>query len=465
MIPALLALIVGCGARLPAELSACEDTPCREAWVVDRWPSDPDATLAALDAVEDPVERIVLVTKLVETWPGETSSLCNRLTQGPARTRCERINSRPHLRSDPPEPPSGSARAAGGPRTQNIAPPPAATSAFYEIAPLAGPCSKRREPHVCYATQALREARNSAQRAAAACAAIGSPKWTSECQFSAAEMLINAKGVEGLHDAVDLCVASPPFSGNCLAHLIVMLATRTPDSTVTDPAAWASVVGVASAIEQEWSVRDPEQVGLYVDRFWSESMAMAYVATPEVTGGPLDVLPEAAWPHVRASAAFRLMELQGAARHPSLEAWVSALDAALRSRAAEAYRPPPPPPPKSKFKDELNFEQKIPGGIFQGKENLWNADLPGDEVWPATFFWGTARRTWLSDPLQDMEICLLESAGQIAYTSRGSGDKAAEGAARALLTMGQASTLPAAKWTADRILNGNLPDADPPAKP
>ena len=458
MIPALLVLALACGSRLPSELSACEDTPCREAWVVDRWPDDPETTLAALDKVEDPVERIVLVTKIVETWPGETASLCERLTQGPARTRCERINSRPHLRSDPPEPPANTRRAAGGPRTQNIAPPPANTSRFYQVAPLTGPCVNRREPHVCYSTQALREARISPQRAAAACVAMGESKWVSECQFSAAEMLINAKGIDGLHDAVDLCVASPPFAGNCLAHLIVMLATRTPDATEATPDGWKPVMRMAEAIEQEWRVRDPEQVELYVDRFWSESMAMAYVATPEVTGGPLSALPEAAWRHVRASATFRLMQLEGPGAHPTVDAWVDAVAAALDRRAAETFRPVPPPPPKSKTIDEVAFSHTIPGGIFQGKENLWNADLPGDEVWPATFFWGTARRTWLSDARQDLEICVLEAAGQLAYTSRASGDKAVEAAARALLVQGQSSTLPAAKWTADRILKNNLPD-------
>lgn len=459
MIIPFLLLLLGCEPELPDRLGDCADTPCREAWVVANWPKDNTGTLAALDGIDDPVERIVLVTRLVETWPGDTGALCQRLTQGPARTRCERINNRPHLRTDPPDPPSSAPRTAGGPRAQNIAPPAPSTSPFYEVAPLAGPCAQRREQHVCYATQALREARQDASRAAAACAGIRDAKWVSECRFSAAEMLINARGVQGLRDATDLCVASPPFTGNCLAHMLVMLANRTPDSTETDGRAWEPILASAAGVEAEWKRRDPERADLYVDRFWSESLSLAYAATPEVTGAPLDHLPEGAVRHVHAGATFRLMELKGPAAFPTVSAWVDAVQAALLTRSATPYHPPPPPPPKSKKQDELLAESNVPGGMFQGKENLWDGDMAGDEAWPATFFWGTARRTWLPDARADIEICVLESAGQIAYTAHGKGDKASERAARALLEQGRSSTLPAAAWTAGRIIDRNLPKA------
>ena len=100
--------------------------------------------------------------------------------------------------------------------------------------------------------------------------------------------------------------------------------SRTPDATEATPDGWKPVMRMAEAIEQEWRVRDPEQVELYVDRFWSESMAMAYVGTPDVTGGPLSALPEGAWRHVRASATFRLMQLEGPGAHPTVHAWVDA---------------------------------------------------------------------------------------------------------------------------------------------
>lgn len=453
----LLLGLLGCGARLPERLADCADAECRQAWMLDRWTKDQGAAREALNQVEDPVERVILVTKLVETWPGETDSLCKTLAAGPGRTRCERINSRPHLQTEPPDPPVAKPREAGGPRAQNIAPPAPETSPFYKVQPLLGPCAQRREKHVCYATQALREARQDTSRAASACAGIGEAKWIAECQFSAAEMLINARGDAGFRDSIDLCIASPPFTGNCIAHMLVMLASRTPDATERDPAAWAPLVSSGQTVEAEWRRRDPERADLYVDRFWSEAMSAAYAGTPQVTGGPLDGLPEVAGRHIRAGATLRLMELEGVRAHPSLQAWVDAVKLALSERAEATYRPVPPPPPNRKSVEDLEIASSVPGGLFQGRENLWDGDRPGDEVYSATFFWGTARRTWSANPDEDLLICVLESAGQVAYTSRGSGDKAAETAARALLEEGRTSTVSAAAWTAQRILERELP--------
>lgn len=450
LVPALLALLA-CGSRLPERIEDCPDTTCREEWLLERYAQDPDEAAEALERVEDPVERVVLVTRLVETWPGRTRALCNKVAPGPARTRCERINGRPHLQSDPPKLEStGRPRAAGGPSTPDLPAPSPATSPYHGVEPVQGPCAQRQEPRVCYATQALRDVREDPRRAAAACAGLQDQKWVSECLFSAAEMLASSRRTEGLTAASDLCVAAVPFSSNCLAHLIIILARQSPDATERDPAAWAPLNHTADAIAAHWQQRYPEYVDLHLDRFWSEVMSLAYGNTPEVTGGPLEGVPERARRHVRAAAALRLMELQGVRAQPTIAAWIDAVEAALAARAEQTWRPPPLVQPKQRERGEEN-KQPQGAGMFLGKENFWREDLEGDEAWPATFYWGTGRRTWTDEVRQDLAICVLEAAAQMAFRAQQKGDKPALDHARALVREGMSSPEPAVRWTAERL--------------
>lgn len=464
MIGWLLLGLFACGDGLPDRIEDCPDEACRLSWVLDAYGRDPDRAVAAIDTIADPVERVVVVTRVVETWPGRTRELCSKLTSGPPRTRCERINGRPHLQTDPPDRKT-TARAAGGPSSAALPTPNPASSPYYGVKTGPGPCQQRREPHVCYATQAMREALADPGKAAAACAGIEEQKWSSECLFSAAEMLVNARGVEGIAGASDLCIAAVPFSANCLAHVLVMLAKTTPDATEARPDQWAPLVPVAEALAAYWSARSPENADLFVDRFWSETMSLAYADTPQVTGGPIDALPARVMPHVRAAAAYRLMELDGLGAREGLAAWTDALEAALALRADEAHQKPRPtdprPPPRGPERGRPEADDTVlarsGAALFQGKLNFWDEDRPGDEALPAIFYWGTARRTYSADARTDLGICVLEAAAQHANLAAKKGDRAAVERARALLVEGAASADPATRWTAERLLAAALP--------
>ncbi len=457
MIAALLSLLLACGLGSPERIEDCPDEKCRLDWVLERYERDPEGAIAGVEKVEDPVERVVIVTRIVETWPGRTQKLCSMLTLGPPRTRCERINGRPHLQSNPPVR-DATLRPAGGPSSSSLPTPSPERSPYYGAPAAKGPCFTRREPHVCYATQALRDALKNPMDAARACAGIPDQKWHSECLFSAAEMLVNARQISGLEGANDLCIAAVPFSSNCLAHVLVMLAKTAPDATERDPAVWAPTQETASAIERYWIQRDPSSAALFVDRYWSELMSLAYAGTPEVTGGPLDGLPERAWPQVRAAAALRLVEMEGLAAHPSLDAWTEALDLALQRRAETPYRPPAPPPANPRRAPDPQAPTPSSGvSLFQGKQNFWEEDQPGDEVWTAAFYWGTGRRAVSPDPKIDLRICALEAIAQVGSVAKTRGDMDGLARARALLGEGAASPEPVVKWTGERLLQKAVP--------
>jgi hypothetical protein len=86
-------------------------------------------------------------------------------------------------------------------------------------------------------------------------------------------------------------------------------------------------------------------------------------------------------------------------------------------------------------------------GIGEGRAH------PGDDLVPATFYWGTGRRTWSSDPRQDEAICILEAAAQSALSAKAQKDGAGFAAARRLLDEGSRSSEGPIRWTATRLLD------------
>lgn len=62
---------------------------------------DPGALGAALDTVEDPLARDLLVVRLVVDDPGRAEALCRLVTSEAATQRCQQILGRPHLRGGP----------------------------------------------------------------------------------------------------------------------------------------------------------------------------------------------------------------------------------------------------------------------------------------------------------------------------------------------------------------------------
>lgn len=420
-----------CRGGLPDTLAGCADASCRSDWVVAAWSRDRAEAVAAADQIADPVERMAVLIRLVETWPGETAQLCEKLTRGPVRQRCERIHARPHLWTAPAAS-APALRAASGPG--DIALPSLGPSAsrFADVQPLAGPCAQRRDTISCYTGQAVREVGHGAtRRAAAACAAIAVEKWRFECMFSAAEEVIETRGAEGVADSSDLCLAAGDFASNCIRHLVERLARDTPDATVTDPAVWAGVRRGADRLRETWSARDSRLAELYVGRYWSEVARFAYGWTSEVTGGPLAVLSAEAAPYVRASAAARLVALDGLQAHATLADWTDALrDALARTASASLDHP----------REDLNHDAEI----------FWPEDVGAeDSTIPAIFYMGTARRAVSPDPEVDLQLCILEAIARQGLVSTATPvDRAA---ALRIVAEGLGAADGLVRWTAARL--------------
>ena len=81
----------------PGDFAECPDAACRQFLVVEAWKGGPESVGHLLAQVEDEVELTVIMNRLRETYPDETTGLCDFLPEGLTRQRCHRIHSRPHL--------------------------------------------------------------------------------------------------------------------------------------------------------------------------------------------------------------------------------------------------------------------------------------------------------------------------------------------------------------------------------
>ncbi len=380
----MLLLLLACTAE-------CPDADCRQAEILELWPTDPTAAAEHITALADPIERVAVITTLTERHPGQTTDLCEHL-DGDARTRCRRLNHRPHLRIAPP-PPQVSRRPAPGPQTPNILPDAPEPFAGSPAIPALG-CTERTEPKSCRAQRAIEAASaGKARTAVGLCRGMpGELVWQSECVFHAAEKLLAPGGAGRLIDAGKMCQSAGEFASNCLAHLTRRVSTEAPPASTPGTGPWTPILVAAEALEGHWKTTDPEFAALTVDRLWADSLSRSYARTPEIVGNPLDLLPAAAHPHIHAAAALRML---GTAedRAGSPADWQARLTTAL---AVRAERPLPP----SDVPLEANFT------------DFWPEDAPGEETIPAAFGPGNTRRPMSTAPEADQLLAILEAAAR-----------------------------------------------------
>lgn len=392
-----LLAMAACTGR-PAELSKCPDAPCRQKWIVDHWESDRTAARAAVAGLEDPIERITAISRLIDLHPEQATELCRYLPPGLTRTRCETVSERPHLWSDRLRSNPVSHRQGGRPRGGDAVPSVKLVSALAGVKRVAVACSWRPDRSGCISRRAINAAvRGDAERAAGIClnrddGTDNGRRWLHECLFKSAEVMVNARGPHAYRDSIDLCLLAGPFVGRCLAHVTLWLAHQAPEAT-SDAKAWKPMVRAARFIEAAWADRDPDLGRVLVERFWSEAMGLAYASSPKVTGDPLDGVPPSAVEQVRGAAAVRYVQIVPDVGK-SLEADINGLEAALDRRAHGPIR-------------------KVPQMGFIGTVDLWPFDEPGDAERPAVIFDGSSRRTVSPDRSADLAICILEAAARV----------------------------------------------------
>jgi hypothetical protein len=267
---------------------------------------------------------------------------------------------------------------------------------------------------------------------AGACLAVEDRVWSQECFFQSAERWSEVTRGLRYREAVELCMGSGEFRGDCLEHILVATARRVaPRADSAGAEQWGAVGQVVEGVRKTWDTRSPtlgevpEGMGvLMADRLWSYVLHHAYHRAGVLTGTPLDFVPETVSPHVRSALTAVLYERRES--DVDLDGWVAVARGALEGRARTV--------------DAELAETAGPvldAAIHRGP--VWFVDRPGDERIPATWYLGRARRAVSSDVDADLAIGLLHAAVATPPVSTG------------LLEQGQAHPDPLVRWTADHL--------------
>ncbi|MFT5679699.1 MAG: hypothetical protein ACI8RZ_000604 [Myxococcota bacterium] len=404
----MIALLAGClgPSKPPGLLDGCE-ADCA-AVVVAAWPGDADGVTAAI--AEHPVveARIVMVSALIAAYPEQLGAdpdapLCAVLPEGGTRDRCGQLHSRPHLQLRTPSDKPTTLRPGGGPASNSIRPSRPMTSRLADTPPSAHDCGEAPDLTGCLIA-AAQEASDPGE-VVGLCGKITAESWRGECLFLAAEARV--AGEPGAYvDAASLCTLAAPFVQECHHHLIVSLAGQDDLS---------GVAASEALLVETWGSRDPYMAQITVDRLWSEAVGNRVAVSLE---GARAGLPAHAQRHLQASVVAVLLAAEGAGAH-DLAGWVARSEAVLADGAA------------------VSEEARA---LVRAVER-WPQDGPGEAVRPATFYLGTARRTFSEDATTDLAICVLEAAARVA---------GGEG----LVAEGLVHPDEAVRWTAQRLGRG-----------
>ena len=412
-----LCVVLACSTGPVEHIEQCTDLPCREAWALAHWEADPTTVIAGLKKVDDPLERTILVDRLLETGPKRTKGLCETLPKGDSAKWCRQTISRRHLwqRQNPGV--VTTSRRAGGPTASK--PTTAAIAQEMEAQPPPEDCAGEASPSRCLNQHAQRAARKGDVPAlAGACAAVGTEIWRDECYFVASEELLRARGIDAYPAGINLCLLAGRFRAQCLGHSVTRITGDAPAADAPQPAQVDTLIAGAAQVAQAWATLDPVFGEDAVQRFWSASITVAFDKASRTTGDLLDHLPEDLAPFVHAAAADALT-----ARTPpehTLAQRTAALDEAL------ALRGPGTSPPRRRS------GAKPP--------DLWPQDEAGDDDVPAIVYLRDSRRTFSPNPAVDRTIAILEAVAR------------SDTPAEAVLQQGEVHEDSLVSWTASRLL-------------
>ncbi|RME26889.1 MAG: hypothetical protein D6798_05745 [Deltaproteobacteria bacterium] len=429
MSPVLVALWIACGDAdrgPPDRFEDCPDLDCRRQWVIDHWRSDQQAVIDHVVSTEDEVEQVALVMALADAELGRAQALCSALPHGPARVKCNQLNSRLHLVEDQPLLPPDLQRSAPGPVSWRLDVNDLPASPLADATLDADPCADAEDARNCRVRAALQQVRRGdVRRAAALCRAVGDPKWSAECAFQASEARVRAtRGApRGLRDAVDLCLLTGRFADNCLAHIPLRVGEGVPPVDMAEPEDWRTLVEQEAALHAALVERGaPALADAVRGLFWAETMGSSYTRAQTITGDPLDVLPPEAVPHIHAAAAVAMARTPPPEGTPSLARLAQDLAAMLRRRGPTRPKGAPV------------------SGPWRPRADLWPIDRPGEGEIPAVVFLGASRRAWAADDeLADLRICVLEAWARLNPHEQG------------LLAEGLADDHPLVRFTAARL--------------
>ncbi len=400
---ALLALLplLACTSDPARDLSACDAAACRQLHLLTAFDVDAEATVSVLAGLE-PVEQETLVRALAEQRPDALEASCGAVADGsPAWAICSRLRERPHL-----------VRGRRGTHSEERPPRTAA-----------GPDSR----HPPIPTPVTTPPKDSAQ----ACQQQfpGVPAAQAECLFTHAEALARAEGWRGADRMVALCAEAGDFVHGCLHHSI---ATMLPPMPAADRAAPEDLAESLQAVDALAGAVGDDQADAYRSFFWAMWTLHSFRAAQRIDGRLLQVLPADAHAHVRMAAAFRLLQRKdGPVGLEDLDAWTELLQAGLDD--------PGQAQPGSRHEATL----------WKARD-FWPDDLlqAGEQNVPAVFCLGPGRRPLSDDPVEDLQLTLLEASARLNQPPPASFYAGIVASERSMLL----------RWTAVRLLGALYPE-------
>ena len=418
MLPWLL-LALACHSK-PTTFAACVSAECKTEVAVRLWSTDRAAFEQEMSSLTDPLEQVAVVEAVIQSDTKGVVQLCDMLPDGAGKERCEKIAIRPHLLTTSSEggasttinttsgqrsTESASAAAvdsvdltsknvAQGPGMTVLVPSDASafkTSPWDSTPPRDVDCTGTASERSCRSDAAQGYASaGKADMAGAICVGIDAGQWRWECMFNAAETAANLGGGDNARAAFELCLGAGDYMANCFAHAAMGLARAAPPSNTGDKAAWAPITDAAASIDGVLGPRDHDLSTRVVERLWSEATLASYKRMTELSGDPMDAVPDWVQPHVRAAAAWQLITLEGDQTR-TLDEWGKRLEDVLSVRLKGGGTPDTSP----------NRGQPV--------KNLWYDLLPGEEVFTRVLYLSQARRVLGPTAADDRLICLLEA--------------------------------------------------------
>jgi hypothetical protein len=417
---ALLLLSVACA---PGDLD-CADAQCRAEAVETAMAQGPEAVNSELVKLPDVLERIAVISGLVDAHPKDANWLCPQLPRGMSRERCESVAERPHLWGGLDDSLKTAARAGPGPARSTWSATDVPASAVTLSPGSKGRCTTEVDPHACawgHARQAalLGDLEASTGWCAELIGGGSSPDmWRYECFMMAAEAHVSTWDRVRFEEAMDLCGRAGPFRGRCVSETVSSLARRAPASDVGGSLEWAPQVMRAHDVNEAWA--DSSLRTEVMDRFWALSTKFSVAKAVGMSGDAMDVLPVAAQPHFRAALSHQV--ILGATRVPlGLDDAQRLVQVVLDRRIA-------------------GQPHEIDAVIDTPVLDLWSEDRAGESHFAAVSYLGESRRTVASDPQTDIRICVLEAAARVSPPWS------------ALLEEGQSDPDERVRWTAVRLV-------------
>lgn len=416
-------LVVAAGCAAAPDPWGCADQACREAAVLSAWETEPGDAVEQLHRVSDGLDRIAIISSLIDHHPGDTGALCEMLPHGMSQERCLSVNGEPEIWRGSGISTERGSRAGPGPSSSSWSAQSFEASDFINERGNPQLCAEEVDAHACAWGWSRAYAKDGdVDRAARMCASVRTTapnpsRWRHSCFLSAATLHVLASGRTGLVESVRLCGASGDFKALCAERLLHHLASQAPPSDVGGGRAWSDHLMRAQAIRQAWN--DSPMLPELMDRFWAQSMAASTAKAHGMSGDALDVLPLAAIPHIRAAVVWEWMSRQTEVGE------LAVLQAAIAKVLSIRLERKPPP---------------VETGLITPMVDMWPVDRDGESHLAAVSYFGSSRRTMARDPNTDIGLCVLEASARL------------DPPAHSVISSGLGSSDERLRWTAARLV-------------